>query len=43
MRNLTDKEAEIYDNWLNAEAEDTEDLLTKMPNYTIDDICKVFR
>ena len=27
MQNLTDKEAEIYDNLLNAEAEDTEDLI----------------
>ena len=27
MQNLTDKEAEIYDNLLTAEAEDTEDLI----------------
>lgn len=27
MRNLNDEEAEIYDNWLNAEADDAEDLI----------------
>lgn len=32
MRNLTDEEAKIYDDWLNAEAENAAE-------YTIDDIC----